>query len=199
MARKRQAAERHTPLHQGLEPAWPASPSRNPRFVLYCVNHENDKQYVVNSYACYAAKKIIDYMVDGRDTERSTLNANTLCFGDIDIRSDQLDEILAHKYTPLEEEWELPTPYPEDINRFLRGRKSIESSSEAPKAPVAKKQKVDRTGKITIQQLCEELKIEPRDARAALRKAKMQKPDGGWLFTSDQVDDIKKLIKGTKK
>ena len=35
---------------------------------------------------------------------------------------------------------------------------------------------------VTIQQLCEELKIKPQDARKALRKTKVQKPDCGWVW-----------------
>lgn len=197
MARKRRATEEHTAVHQGLEPAWSASPSRNPRFVLYCVNHENDKRYVVNSYGCYAIKKILDYMIDGQEVTRG---GNLLQFGEIDVRSDQLDDILKYEYTDEEEAWSLPSPYPEDINRFVRGCKTVEEG-EAPKAPVVstKKQKVDRTGKTSIQELCEELKIEPRDARAALRKAKIEKPAGGWLFCGDELDKIRAIINKGKK
>lgn len=37
----------------------------------------------------------------------------------------------------------------------------------------------------TIQQLCEKLKIEPSDARKALRKAKVEKPEAGWVWPTE--------------
>ena len=196
MARKRPITETHS---RGLEPAWPAAPSRNPRFVLYCVNHENGKQYVVNSYACYAAKKIVDYILDGDEYEFSPLTHGTIGVREIDIRSDQMQEILDHKYTPEEEAWQLPTPYPENIMRFMTGKKKLDDTPSAPVKPAAPRQKIDRTGKTSIQELCDELKVEPRDARAALRKAKIEKPAGGWIFDADQLDKIRAIIKKAKK
>lgn len=39
-------------------------------------------------------------------------------------------------------------------------------------------------GGVSIQDLCKELNIEPGDARKALRKAKVQKPDCGWFWST---------------
>lgn len=197
MARKRRAAEEHSPVYKGLEPPWPSAPRRNARYVIYCFNHLNGRRYIVNSYACYAIKKVVDMLMDGQEYERSPLNKHTICFGEIDIKSEQIDEILAYEYTAAEEAFELPVPYPNDIARFLHG---VVATSKAPVAATkGPRQKVDRTGKTSIQDLCAEVGVEPRDARAALRKAKIEKPAGGWLFTGDQLDDIKKIIKGAKK
>lgn len=199
MARKRRATEEHKAVYSGLEPPWPSAPRRNARYVIHCFNHLNGRRYIVNSYACYAIKKVVDQLLDGQEYERSPLNKHTICFGEIDIKSEQIDEILDHEYTVAEEAFELPAPYPNDIARFLHGVVATATSKTPVAAPKGPRQKIDRTGKTSIQDLCAEIGVEPRDARAALRKAKIEKPPGGWLFTPEQIDDIKKIIKGAKK
>jgi hypothetical protein len=191
-----------------LEPAWSSSPTRNPRYVLYCTNHENERQYVVNTYSLYAARKIFDALVGESEVEPSPLDPDrTMTFGDIDIKSDQMDDILAHVYTPDEEAWALPTPYPGDIEAFLTGRRMSkalagEERTAAPKAErvkAAPREKIDRTGKITVQQLAEEIGIDPRDARAALRKAGTVKPDGGWMGDEAWAKGIRTILQAAKK
>lgn len=195
-----------------LEHAWPASPTRPPRFVLYCTNHATDRQYIVNTYSLYAARKLFDALVGENDVEPSPLDPDrTMTFGDIDIKSDQMDSILAHVYVPAAIEWELPAPYPSEIESFLTGRrmsKAVETtaangiiSKSAPveRKTVERKLKVDRTGKITVQQLAEEIGIDPRDARAALRKAGTPKPDGGWLGDESWAKDIRTILQAAKK
>lgn len=192
-----------------LEPAFSSSPTRNPRYILYCTNHESERQYVVNTYALYAIRKIFDALVGENEIEPSTLDPDrTMTFGEIDIKSDQMDAILAHVYTKAEEAWELPVPYPDQIDLFLHGQRMrtdvvdpdapkperAPRETRAPKAP-----KVDRTGKVTVQQLAEEAKIDPRDARAALRKAKIEKPDGGWLGDEAWAKTIRPVLAAAAK
>lgn len=185
----------------GLEKAWPSSPARPPRFVLYCTNHDSDRRYIVNSYACYAIRKIFDALVGENEVEPSPLDERTMTFGDIDIKSDQMQTILDYQYSKAEEEWTLPMPYPEQIHLFLYGQRMARAlpsadSEPAPKKkdPVERKPKMDRTGKITVQSIAEELKMDPRDARAALRKAKVAKPAGGWLGDEAWAKDIRGIL-----
>jgi hypothetical protein len=208
--RKQARTENEVKTRGALEPAWSSSPTRNPRYVLYCTNHENERQYVVNSYGLYAARKVFDALVGENEIEPSPLDPDrTMTFGDIDIKSDQMDAILAHVYTPEEEAWELPAPYPADIEAFLTGRRmskrvdgeSLTEKGERIYKKVVKevKERVDRTGKITVQQLADEEGIDPRDARAALRKAGTVKPDGGWLGDEAWAKGIRTILQAAKK
>jgi len=207
MGRKKQRTSKSTSTPEvstGLEPAWSSSPTRPPRYVLYCYNHENERQYVVNSYALYAIRKIFDALTDGQDIEPSTLDPDhTMTFGNVDIKSDQMDQILNHHYSKAEEAWELKAPYPNDIERFLGGgrmskelqhRDEGDKTPREKKAPVEKKPKVDRSQFITVQSIAEELKMDPRDARAALRKAKVEKPVGGWMGDEAWAKGIRDVL-----
>jgi hypothetical protein len=202
MARKRQGTEESARGNQGLETPWSSSPTKPPRYVLTCHNLETERTYVVNSYACYAIKKILDTIIDDREYHAG---GGIIEVGDINIRSYQLGDILAHTYTKAEEAWELPSPYPEQIERFLNGPRMSKSliaadRNERGELPhVTSKPKVDRTGLISIGQLCEEEGVEPRLARAELRKKKIEKPSAGWCWPADKVDNIRKIIKGAKK
>jgi hypothetical protein len=197
---------------RGLEEAWSSSPTRNPRYVLYCTNHESGRQYVVNSYGLYAIRKIFDAIVGENEVEPSHLDPDrTMTFGDIDIRSEQMQAILDHQYSKAEEEWELQAPYPEQIDNFLHGGPmSKELEHRDPSGNVVKperkvrepkpvKERIDRSAFITVQQLAEEAGIDPRDARAALRKAKVEKPAGGWLGDETWAKEIRVILKAAAK
>lgn len=214
MARRRtkksEAADASPRTSTKLEPAFSSSPSRNPRFELDCTNHETDRRYVVNTYALYAAQAIFHALVGENEYEvKPGLRQGwqTAQFGDIDISSPELDKIISYKPTSLEADWQLPKPYPEDIERFLHGPRmstAIEHVERDTKGnlPMAKpvKPKIDRTGKITVQDIAAELKLLPRDARAILRKAKIAKPAGGWIGDDKWAEMIKATLKrGMKK
>lgn len=207
MARKRrQAAQENPNKASGLEYAWSSSPRRPPRYVLYCFNHETNRQYVINSHGTYAAKKLLDALTaEAINKEDYRVKGNTISFGDIDIRSDELSDILAHKYTNIEAEWELPAPYPNEISNFLHGapisRGLIQENRNERgelERPVPKP-KIDRSGKVTVQDIAAELKMHPRDARTILRKAKIAKPEGGWLGDAAWADGIRKALKDGQK
>ena len=102
----------------GLELPWPSSPLRKPRYALYC-DHVSGRHWTTNSFGIYAIKKIYDGLIG---TGKGVLQGeDTIRFGDVTIRSDELKEIIAHKYSPEEAEWVLPTPYPETTSQFLTG------------------------------------------------------------------------------
>lgn len=202
--RKQRTAEDTRATGAGLEQAWSSSPTRPPRYVLKCYNHETGKLYLVNSYALYAARKIFDAVVGAKNWTRT---GNKVECHDIDIVSDEMEKIATYEYKPQEKAWDLPLPYPHDINQFLHGPRVTRERDDEGKAaplppPVPKeaKKKIDRSNKITVQEICDELKMLPRDARAILRKAKVEKPLGGWIGDSKWAADIKTiLIKGKKK
>jgi hypothetical protein len=63
--------------------------------------------------------------------------------------------------------------------------------------PKPKRQPKQRSREgITLQSVCDKLKIEPKEARNALRKSNTPKPDAGWVWQSDKdVPDIAALVK----
>lgn len=73
-------------------------------------------------------------------------------------------------------------------------------STKEPKAPrepkekrVGKKVTLNKDGMVTLPQLCEEFGVEPKTARRKLR-AKMSKPDAGWVWPKDEVNAIVQII-----
>lgn len=77
-----------------------------------------------------------------------------------------------------------------------REQKNLKREADPMKAP---RPKIDKTGMITAGELAEQMSVLPRDFRAALRKLKMEKPEGGWHWPTDQADAIKKKVKGALK
>lgn len=210
MGRRKQGTNEGTDKTvKNLEEPFSSAPTRNPRYVLYCTNHENNRQYIVNSYAMYAIRKIFDALVGDNEIEPSSLDPDrTMTFGDIDIKSDQMDQILAHVYTPAEEAWDLPAPYPDNISSFITGRRvstvaqqsaTGDKPAKAERVVKEKKPSIDRSKFITVQSLAEDIGIDPRDARAALRKAGTPKPEGGWLGDEVWAKGIRTTLETAKK
>jgi hypothetical protein len=68
--------------------------------------------------------------------------------------------------------------------------------SEKPKKKKVvrrKAKKMNTEGMISIGQICEELGIDPKKARAKLR-SKMEKPECGWKWQPEEVNKIKELL-----
>ncbi len=55
-------------------------------------------------------------------------------------------------------------------------------------------QPVSKDGLVTIAEICNELGMNPRDARKILRN-KVEKPDAGWAWPKSEVASIKKMLK----
>lgn len=196
----------------GLAPPFGAAPYRPGKHCLYVRKGSN--LMVVVFAATYSAKKFIDILLE-EDTIAKTRSLNGLpttivSSSDIRITCDEIDEILEHKYSSREEEWELGEPDRTNAMRF-RNSSGYEESAEiahnrqdGERAPREKKEKVEKTAKpskeglVTIAEIAAELKIEPRDARAALRSAKVEKPVVGWAWAKGEVDKIKKIVQDNK-
>lgn len=56
----------------------------------------------------------------------------------------------------------------------------------------------NQDGFFALADLARELKLDPRDIRAKFRKAKMEKPEGGWVFPNAEKAKILAIIKGEK-
>lgn len=181
-----------------LEEPFPSCPARPGRFVIYA--KKGDREPISIFYACYAAKKYLEALLDG---EPYVLEGDTILKSEsgLFVRSDTLPEILEHKYTKEEAAWELPHPY--DVEAyFMRYGKRPDNKTvvtrEITRERKVRRKRAPRTGLVPVGDIAEQLGLSPREARGRLRKAKVQKPDAGWAWPESEVEDIKTLIAGAK-
>lgn len=203
--------------------------SSNPKYPAICevkiTNEERDMLHVHTFAAWYSARKFIEAIT--KDRKVKEINENVIKTDDgTKIKSIHLADILGHKYNALEEEWELPAPYPNMIRMFRGesykkmtmpdgsdGGHDLNASQDKTVGRTAKvkdmirKPKSERTprppkdGMVSIADICADLKCEPRIARGILRDAKITKPEGGWSWPKGdkRIEAIKAAVaKGLK-
>lgn len=194
-----------------LERAFPSSPKIPPKFLI-CVTKGksvNTEAFV----AIYAAHTFVLAVVNER--KYKWIDDNTIAIDDTFLKCEQgLDTIIEHKLTTTEREWQLPEPYASrarflatgerhevDVKamvnaraeRAVKAQTGVKAQRAENRAPPPKRQ--DREGLTTIQDICATLKIEPRIARAVLRKSNTPKPDVGWAWSSAEAKKIEALIR----
>jgi hypothetical protein len=76
------------------------------------------------------------------------------------------------------------TPH-KPLDNEVRERNRTRTKTRAP---------VSRDGLVSIGDICDELGMNPRDARKILRN-KVEKPDAGWAWTPKEAEAIKKILK----
>lgn len=120
------------------------------------------------------------------------------------IRGAGLEEAMEYELTNDDHTFVFPEPYGWYDTWALRGTKDslptqTQTQTDVPKEPKAPKPerpaRPSKEGLTTIQQICADNKWDPKHARAALRKAKIEKPDAGWAFPPSDVQRITKAIK----
>ena len=124
-----------------LEPFYPASPSRPANYAVWFTNRETRAFILLTFYPLYGAKKAIDFVIDNASLHESKLGAeqfvlvaeNYRKYGDIEIKSPQLDTIMGHKYSPLEQEFVLPDREAYILRQMMR--KQDEEPATTPVAP----------------------------------------------------------------
>lgn len=189
----------------GLLQPFGSCPSRPPKIGIYMTKGEN--QSYKGFYAMYAARKFLDVLFEDEGLTRikgiTGEDDTVLTESGMSIRIYQhLDELLTYKYSTDEEKWELPENYVNDAIRFRSmGFDAPNYAAKDPDAPKAervkkepKEKRPSKEGLVTIQQIAEELKMEPREARGILRKMKTLKPELGWCWAPAESVEIKKLV-----
>lgn len=73
-----------------------------------------------------------------------------------------------------------------------REEKNRKREADPTKTP---RPKFDKSVVVTAGDLAEQMGILPREFRAALRKLKMEKPAGGWHWSTSEAEDIKAKVK----
>lgn len=195
-----------------LEHPYPSNPHRPTKFFIYV--NKNGRNLGVGFSAIYAAKKYLDLLI-GDDTiskikgitgeEDSLITSSGIL-----IRAHRIDNILNYEYTKNEASWSLGEPDYSSVIRFRSRATAIEESPqvvevklkdkprlvEAPKPD--KVSKPSKEGLTTIAQIAESLKMESREARSILRSQKIKKPEVGWAWGNNEVDNIKKILQNNR-
>lgn len=195
----------------GLEMPFPSCPSRPPKFCIYCrypfdAPAGRARRFVWTFRAAYAAKRFVDTILEGRKFKwRNDHTIQTTCGIEIrameadhevgEKRYNDLERVMDYEYaSTAEEEWVIPQPHANTLATFLRPfgdvappRKDV--GRVAPPAPRA-----SRDGLVTVGQICERLKVEPREGRSILRRQKVDQPDAGWAWPADEAAKIEALI-----
>ena len=206
MARKRDT--KNEARAAGLETPFPHAPHKPARHVIYATRQDDPNRGCVMMFrADYAARHFLDVMMgedEYEEVKSPTADLQILTDSGVLIRCATLDRLLNYTMTDEERAWELPDNYSRNASqvRVAGGRRSRDDDdttdgdvTEKPaKAPRPAKVKVDRSSKVTIQTIAEELGMTPKEARTALRKLKMEKPDGGWLFDAADVPALKEKL-----
>ena len=177
-------------LIQGdIEPPFPSSPTRPPRYNLY-VGRRN----IVSLYALYAAHRCFETIVNERSYRWIDDETIITTDGEVKIKSSSLKEIANYKPTAKEQEWVTPEPYYSEWRR-LGGKVSPKREPEPEPAPTETKSKPKPKptgGVVTIAELAAEYKMTPTRARKVLRAAGVSKPYR-WDDYSE-LNNIKKLL-----
>lgn len=207
-----------------IEEPFASAPTRLPRYGFYITRGDTVKLVdgYENFYALYAAKRFLDTLINGRETlwiKEDTLyiiDPENAPANDITVRganTKDIEDAMEYEPTPDETEWVVPEPYASRWQMWAGIIKQVPDLPDLPSAPKSnrsegstakartKAPKVSREGLTSLADVCASLNVEPRDARAILRKASFPKPDAGWAWPNDHADieKVTALIKGGKK
>lgn len=154
----------------------------------------------------YAAKVFLEYLMGEKEPRWVGLNCFITASG-IEVRcpaSESKDEEnsleLALNYEPTraERSWRLPETTRNQITLLTRMWPDVEKLTPRGQAKVERGVAARRPEGdfVSVQDICEDLGLEPREGRAALRKAKIEKPNWGWSFVagSDELAAARKAI-----
>lgn len=184
---------------------WPSSPKHPPRFN---VKIEGPNGYLVTGFReMYAFKYLVHLIIDDREWKWKN-DTTIFCDDGTTIISDHLEQCVEYKLTSTERKWVPPAPYfsewqqlatgrPQDSSR-ARQKPSTPSNSSEPKPKAERAQRApqaSREGLVELATIAQQLGLEPKACRVALRKSGIEKPAAGWAWPASQVDQVKATIK----
>jgi hypothetical protein len=197
-----------------LEPAFPAAPFKSSKWGFYIQHTKSTQTSFFNFGADYSAKHFLDFMIN--DKPFKWLSQESIVTDDgVVIRCEQgpkLEELMEYDFDELEAEWEIPEPYMSQW-RKLRGEKVTHTPNETPsnandavnsalkRVRNAKERHTapkSREGLVTLAEIATALTLDPADLRKLLRKNNVTKPDAGWAWPQNEVEDVKKMLGGLK-
>lgn len=204
----RRATSFNTKLANGLEAPLPVCHHHHATHVVYAHRPDSLEQSCAIPFtADYAAALFVQAIVGSDEVEEvahiSGLPAVMTSSGVL-VRCVQLPALLEREQSDLERQ-----SIPGDYMKMARGLRyrvvpkleepTDEEGQPLPKLKKEPKLKVDRTGKVSIQDIAAQIEMTPKEARGILRKLKTPKPEGGWLFDAGEVDALKKKLLENRK
>lgn len=208
MARGRRGTDQGTQLGpREIEPPYPSSPSRPPRFCFYL--RRGDRQQAHPVYATYAAKKIFDHLTRNQSFKWAQPD-EVITDGGTHIRlvgmagRAALETVVEYEPTPKEAEWELGDSERNRLDSMLVDFVERAAPEQTERPPVAGRTKRDpkperaprpvRDGLVSVGTIAQELGLNPREARGILRSLKLSKPDAGWAWPAAEAASVKARI-----
>lgn len=194
-----------------LTEPYPAGPVPQPKIVLYCRYPHNAlpgeaRSFVWTFNADYSARKFVDAMV-GEDKYRWLRADQILTTRGILIetrdpqqeggrRNSDLERVIEHEYSEAEAAWQIGVPDSLYLAHFLRpfDKNPILKAKQPERKVRAAPPRASREGLVTVGQICAELGVDARDARAALRRQKIEQPEAGWAWPKAEAVKIKAVI-----
>lgn len=194
----------------GLPLPYPAAPYRPGKHCLYV--HKGQGFMTAIFAATYSAKKYLDILLG--DDEISKVKGITgvedtiVSSTGIRVRCSEIQEIIDHKYSAKEEEWQIEEPHTTQALSFRSNshdRIELSGPTAEGETPTRikreKKQstpKPSKEGLVSIAEIAAQLNMQPREARGILRDKKIPKPGAGWCWDKGEVDNIKQILHDNK-
>ncbi|MGE0366962.1 MAG: hypothetical protein AB7Q00_14640 [Phycisphaerales bacterium] len=190
-----------------LEPAYASFPYKHTQNNFEVRATRRDGGFILLLFnAQYAAARMVTRLIGDDDVEWKSTTELVTASG-IKIRSPHLEQLVEHTDNGEEAKWDFTIPNSYYLAAFLREERPTHTVSDRhlpagnepkqPRAPATPRDpKPD--GLVSIQDIAEEMKLDPREARQILRKH-AEKPSWGWAWAADKVAGIKKLLKEKRK
>lgn len=192
-----------------LRDPYPSSPSHPPAYNLYMSRRgdEDTQCAVVGFREIYAGRRFMDELLrdDGWvwETESRVRSESGIVVRCSVGRGDEeaarvMHAIMDHELTPAEMGFEFTGSWARVASNFRNRREPTEAAERHDRPRREKKSRGPTAphppGALHVKELAMQMGVEPREARAALRKI-MSKPAYGWYFAPSEVDDVKARIK----
>ncbi len=188
-----------------LAEPYPSPPGRPGKYAFYVSRHRDDDTQVmcVVFAAPYAARKFLDVLLE---------DDGIVWEDECTLRSESgvvvstkwfpvLRECVEHEYSLPEMGWEMQDPQRKWARQFRYGEQPRTAEPDAHLGKRARRVSAPSgprasapAGSVHVGEIAEQMGIEPRVARGALRGI-MSKPAHGWNFLPSEVDEIKAKIK----
>lgn len=186
----------------------PEFPDKFHFFLRYPHNAKaGEGRKISSSWAeAYAAKAYLDFVIGDEEVNWTALNkfvthqgVEVSCAAPTDkMEPNQLEIAMDYRPTKAEQAFVVPEKDRQSFLIMTRPYPDVEKPSPTGKAKMERRSANKPDGKyISVASIAEELGIQPRDARASLRRAKFEKPDWGWAFKagSPELKQVTAIIK----
>lgn len=177
-----------------------------PKFVFYVTRRLDDRDqsmvWILDTVA--EARKFLDVLLgdDGIVWENPcTIRSSTGIVVSTRWYADLMRAAVDHEYTQAERSLQISYTARNVAASFRNGVRAISSGGvarpdETPRAPrPAPTPRAPRDGLVSVAEVADQLGVEPRIARAALRRMKLEKPSAGWAWPAAEIPSIVERVR----